>query len=64
LNNQTTGLLSVEETAHYLGLSKYTVYTWVSQSRIPYVKMGKRTLFRKEDLDGIIVANTVMPRAS
>ena len=61
---QTTGLLSVEETADYLGLSKYTVYTWVSQGRIPYTKIGRLTKFRKEDLDQLITANTVHPKAA
>jgi excisionase family DNA binding protein len=64
LLNQTTGLLSVEQAAHYLGLSKFTIYTWVSQGRIPYIKLGRRTLFSKEDLDGIIAANTIHPKAA
>ena len=60
---QTTGLLSVEQAADYLGLSKYTVYSWVSQGRIHHVKMGRRTLFKKEELDQLIAANTFRPQA-
>jgi excisionase family DNA binding protein len=64
LNNHTTGFLSVEETANYLGLSKFTIYSRVSQGRIPYTKIGRLTKFRKEDLDQPIKANTVNPKAA
>ena len=45
------GFLSVKEAAEYLNISRYTIYAWVSQKRIPYIKVGRRTLFRKETLD-------------
>ena len=64
MDKLNSGLLSVEEAADYLGLSVHTVYGWVSQGRIPYVKMGRLTKFRKEDLDRFILANTVNPKAA
>ncbi len=33
-------LLTVDEAAQRLGVSKYTLRGWVSQRRIPYVKIG------------------------
>ena len=38
-------LMSVKETAAYTGLSYHTVYTMVSQRRIPFVKVGRLLRF-------------------
>ena len=43
-------LLSVKEAAKYLGMS----VAWLYASRIPCVKLGKRRLYRPEDLDGFV----------
>lgn len=51
LNLSSGGLLSVEEAADYLGISKNTIYAMVSQKRIPYIKVGSRDMFRRESLD-------------
>jgi excisionase family DNA binding protein len=55
-------LFSVPEAAQYIGLSVHTLYTMVSQRRIPYTKAGRRTLFDIVLLDDWIKTNTVMPR--
>jgi len=49
-----TRLLSVEEAATYLGVQKSTIYSWAWRRKIPSVKMGRRLLFDREDLDRII----------
>ena len=54
-------LLTVEEAAGYTGLSVHTLYTMVSQRRIPYVKVGRLTKFDVGLLDAWIKQNTVMP---
>jgi excisionase family DNA binding protein len=36
-------LLDVQEVAAYTGLSTHTLYTMVSQRRIPFVKIGRLT---------------------
>lgn len=38
--------MTVEETAHYLGLSKATIYQYVCERRIPYVKIPKSNQVR------------------
>jgi len=38
-------LINVEELSELLGLSKNTIYCWVSQRRIPFVKCGRLTKF-------------------
>ena len=54
--------LTVEaEAAEYTGLSVHTVYTMVSQRRIPHVKVGRLVKFDLSMLDAWIHKNTVMP---
>jgi excisionase family DNA binding protein len=54
-------LLNIQEVAQYTGLSVHTLYTMVSQRRIPYVKMGRLTKFDQQAIDDWIAKNTVMP---
>ena len=49
-------LISVEEAARYLGVQKSTIYSWAWRRKIPSVKMGRRLLFDREDLDRMIEA--------
>jgi excisionase family DNA binding protein len=44
-------LLSTEETAEFLGISKNTLYEWIVQKKIPHFKVGRLVKFKKEDLD-------------
>lgn len=54
-------LLNIQEVAQYTGLSVHTLYTMVSQRRIPYAKMGRLTKFNQQAIDDWIAKNTVMP---
>jgi len=54
-------LFDIQETSEYLGIKKHTLYNWVSQRRIPYVKCGRLTKFDKEQLDKWIESNSVKP---
>ena len=47
-------LLSVEGSARYLGVRKSTIYSWAARKKIPSVKIGRRLLFDRQDLDDII----------
>lgn len=55
-------LLTVEEAAQYTGLSVHTLYTMVSQRRIPFVKAGRLTKFDLTMLDKWITDNSVPAR--
>ncbi len=57
-------LISIQEAAAYTGLAVPTLYTMVSQRRIPYVKVGRLTKFDVGLLDAWIKQNTVMPMPS
>lgn len=52
-------LINVEEFSELTGLSKSTIYSWVSQRRIPFVKCGRLTKFDLEAIDKWIKENTV-----
>ena len=41
--------LSVDQIAEYLGVSKDTVYTWVTQKGMPGHKIGRLWKFKQED---------------
>lgn len=43
-------ILTVNETANFLGLSKATVYTKASNRELPSMKIGNRLKFSKKDL--------------
>lgn len=45
-------LLTVREVAELLGIRPGSVYHWVSQGRLPCIRLSSRCLrFRREDLD-------------
>jgi excisionase family DNA binding protein len=52
-------LLSVEEAAEYLGISRGTMRNWISMRRIEHVKVGRLTRVAQGALDRYIAANTI-----
>ena len=44
--------LSVDEIAEYLGVSKDTVYTWVTAKGMPGHKVGRLWKFKRDEVDG------------
>ncbi len=48
--------MSVDEIAEYLGVSKDTVYTWVTSKDMPGHKIGRLWKFKREDVDAWIRA--------
>ena len=43
--------LSVDEIAEYLGVSRDTVYAWVTTKGMPGFKVGRFWKFKKEEVD-------------
>lgn len=58
----TRRLLDIGEVAIYTGLSVHTLYTMVSQRRIPFVKLGRLTKFDRYELDRWIASHSVKAR--
>jgi len=55
----TVQLLSVAETAERLGIAVQTLRNWISQKRVPYVKLGRRTLFDPRQIERWLSQHTV-----
>ncbi len=50
-------LLSVEQVAERLGgVSRWSVYTWISQGRLRKTKIGSRVMIAEADLEKFIAA--------
>jgi excisionase family DNA binding protein len=50
-------LLTVVEGAQFLSISVSTLYGWVYQRRIPFVKIGRALRFRRCDLEKFVLTN-------
>ncbi|GAB1365725.1 hypothetical protein MASR1M36_05960 [Candidatus Cloacimonadaceae bacterium] len=42
---------SVDEISVYLGVTRETLYEWLSEKKIPAHKVGRLWKFKKEDVD-------------
>jgi excisionase family DNA binding protein len=57
-------LLSVEEATRRLGgVSRWTVYTWMSQGRLRKTKVGSRVMIAEQDLESFIAGCNSEPPA-
>lgn len=52
-------LLSRREAAAYLGVQPQTLAAWACTKRVkvPYTKLGRRVMYRRDDLDRFVQAN-------
>lgn len=57
-----TNLLPIKGAAERLSISQHTLRSWVSQRKIPFIKMGRRVLFDLGDLEKFILSNRVEAR--
>jgi len=55
-------LLTIEQAADFLSLSKFTVYTLVNQRQIPFMKKSKRLYFSKDELLTWLKSSTRKPK--
>ncbi len=51
--------MTIKEESEYLGISVNTLYSWVSQKKIDYVKMGRLTKFNLKAIDKFIENGSV-----
>ena len=63
-SHMTCRLLNIKEVSDYTGLSVHTLYTMVSQRRIPFVKLGRLTKFDRVEIDKWIAGHSVNVRRS
>lgn len=50
MNSEET-LWDIEEVAKYLKVSKDTIHRWIETKQLPTIHVGKKWLFRKEEID-------------
>jgi excisionase family DNA binding protein len=62
-SSNETGLLTVQDAAKFLAVSTSTLYGWVWQRRISFVKMGRALRFERIELQKFIQANRFQTRA-
>ena len=55
-------LLNITEMAEYLGITVGTLYAWVSQKRIPYIKLGRLVKFDLRKIDKWLEEKTIKER--
>jgi excisionase family DNA binding protein len=60
--NRGHQLLSVKEASERLNISAFTLRGWISQRRVRFVKLGRRTMFRPTDLEDLINGSVIEPR--
>ncbi len=58
-----SGLITVHDAAKFLSVSTSTLYGWVYQRRIPFVKVGRALRFELAELQKFIQANRFQARA-
>jgi excisionase family DNA binding protein len=54
-----TELINLREGSQMLKLSIHTLRSWIYQKRLPHVRLGRRVLLRKEDLENLINKSVV-----
>ena len=47
----------IDAVAERLGVSAWTVRTWLRHGRFPYFKIGRRVLIRTEDIERLLSEN-------
>lgn len=55
-------LLTVDQAAQYLCVSRLTIYDWISQRKIEHIKVGRAVRFRRDTLNKWIDRNTIKAR--
>jgi len=56
-------LVTIREASAILNLAESTLRGWLCDRRLRFVKVGRRTMLRRDDLDAFIEAHTVAAEA-
>lgn len=57
-------ILTIEEVAELLKVKKSTLYSWVSEGRIPSFKLHGLVRFDKEEIEGWVQKSRMMKKES
>lgn len=61
-NSRPPELVNVAEAARFLAVSTSTLYGWVWQRRISFVKVGRAVRFDRADLERFVAQNRIQAR--
>ena len=53
-SNETHPLITADEAAEILRISKGTVHNWLSQKRLTKIKIGRKTFLSRDEIRGLI----------
>jgi excisionase family DNA binding protein len=62
VTTKTAQLVNVSEAAQFLAVSPSTLYGWVWQRRISYIKVGRAVRFDMADLERFVAENRIRAR--
>ena len=51
--------LNADQVVTQLGISKATLHRWMNEGKLKYYKLGRKTLYKPEDVAALIVPVTV-----
>jgi excisionase family DNA binding protein len=57
MNEQIPLTVPIDTVAERLGVSPWTVRTWLRTGRIPFYKLGRRVLVRATDIEALLAAH-------
>ncbi|MCX4275564.1 MAG: helix-turn-helix domain-containing protein [Candidatus Gastranaerophilales bacterium] len=52
-------LLTIDDVAGLLKISKSTLYRWVNKREIPFVKLGGKLRFNEDEIKTFVLQNSV-----
>lgn len=66
IQGNKTVLLTRKAAAEYLGIKEQTLSSWATSKRValPFVKVGRRAMYRLADIEQFIESNLVMGAAA
>ena len=53
--------VGIKELSEYLGVKENTIYSWVSQRKIPFKKLGRLVRFSLEEVEDWVEQKSVAP---
>ena len=59
---EPTSNWDIPTAAERIGVSKYTLRTWLRQRRLPYIRAGRRVLLVPEDVERFLQVHRVEAR--
>ena len=59
VNHDQNSLIDIAELSGRLDISVNTIYSWVNQRKIPYIKIGRLLKFDQQDINSWIAQRKV-----